>query len=316
MDKLLVIVGPTAVGKSALGVEVALRCKGEVISGDSMQVYRHLDIGTAKIKPEEARGVPHHLIDIKDPDETFSVAEFQILARQHITEINKRGRLPILLGGTGLYIQAVLDEYEFAPQKEDRGYRQELRNLAAVKGDSWLHSRLERVDPQAAEKLHPHDVRRIIRALEYYHCTGRPISANRSAGSPIGPKRYETAIIGLTMERPVLYRRIEERVDHMMEQGFLEEVKKLLALGCRPDHQSMQGLGYKQLVSCLRGEITLDMAVEMIKRDTRRFAKRQLTWFRRDPRINWLRIDRYNDRTTLLREILSIIGRTINISVE
>lgn len=316
MDRLLVVVGPTAVGKTALGVELALSFNGEIISGDSMQVYKLLDIGTAKIRPEEARGIPHHLIDIREPDESFSVADFQQLAREKISEINQRGKLPILLGGTGLYVQAVLDKYEFGPQVEDHSYRQELQKLAAKKGQIFLHEQLKEVDPQAADKLHPNDLRRIIRALEYYHITGQQISINTAAVGSVDEERYDAVRIGLTMDRQKLYRRIEERVDQMMKEGFLEEVEKLLALGYRPEQQALQGLGYKQLVRHLHGKLSLTDAVTLIKRDTRHFAKRQLTWFRRDTRIKWFNIDNYGDRESLLREIKSIIGRTISKSVE
>lgn len=316
MEKLLVIIGPTAVGKTALSVELALRLHGEIISGDSMQVYKKLDIGTAKIKPGETRGVPHHLIDIKEPDETFSVAEFQQLARAKISEINQRGKLPLLVGGTGLYVQAVLDEYEFEPQQEVSSLRRELQETAAAKGIEYLLAKLREVDPQSAARLHPNDTKRIIRALEYYHTTGKPISDKKPAVCPNGPQRYDAMLIGLTMERELLYRRIEERVDQMMAEGFLAEVQGLLDQGYSPHLQSLQGLGYKQLVSYLQGELNLEEAVELIKRDTRRFAKRQLTWFRRDPRITWYHVDQYPAREALVEEILSRIGRTISNGVE
>jgi len=316
LERLLVIIGPTAVGKTALSVELALRLHGEIISGDSMQVYKKLDIGTAKIKPSETRGVPHHLIDIKEPDETFSVAEFQQLARAKISEINQRGKLPLLVGGTGLYVQAVLDEYEFEPQQEISSLRRELQETAAAKGIEYLLAKLREVDPQSAARLHPNDAKRIIRALEYYHTTGKPISDKKPAVSPHGPQRYDAILIGLTMERELLYRRIEERVDQMMAEGFLAEVQGLLDQGYSPHLQSLQGLGYKQLVSYLQGELNLEEAVELIKRDTRRFAKRQLTWFRRDPRITWYHVDQYPAREALIEEILSRIGRTISNGVE
>lgn len=310
------VVGPTAVGKTGLGIELALHLKGEVISGDSMQVYKLLDIGTAKIRPEETRGVPHHLLDIREPDEAFSVADFQQLAREKISEISQRGKLPILVGGTGLYVQAVLDQYEFGPQDEDNSYRLELQSLATEKGNSFVHQKLQVIDPLAAERLHPNDLRRIIRALEYHRTTGLQISTNTAAAGTVGQERYQAILIGLTMDRQILYRRIEERVDQMMEEGFLEEVESILARGYRPELQALQGLGYKQLVSYLQGEVSLKVAIELIKRDTRHFAKRQLTWFRRDPRIEWFNVDNYLDRGALLREILSFIGRSINSSVE
>lgn len=316
MEKLVVIIGPTAVGKTEISVELALRLQGEIISGDSMQVYKYMDIGTAKIRPEESRGIPHHLLDIREPDQTFNVAEFQQLARQKISEINQRGKLPLLVGGTGLYVQAVLDDYEFGPAETDPGYRQKLREIARTKGEKYLHRQLQAVDPLAADRIHPNDIKRIIRALEYYHSTGKQISANSEGLERTELKRYNAVLIGLNMDRQKLYQRIEQRVDQMMDDGFLEEVRGLLARGYDPNLPSLQGLGYKQLISYLQGEIALETAVELIKRDTRRFAKRQLTWFRRDPRICWFNLDSYADKRILLEELLSIIGRSIPVNVE
>lgn len=311
MVPLVLVIGPTATGKTSIGVELALRLKGEIISGDSMQVYRLLDIGTAKIKPPETKGVPHHLIDIKDPAETFSAAEFQQIARQKIAEISSRGNLPIIVGGTGLYIQSLIDDYEFVPQGDVAEYREELYSLAQERGNLYLHSRLAEIDPRTADKLHINDLKRIVRALEYYHATGRTISEKNSAPAGGSRARYNTAMIGLTMDRQRLYQKIEARVDQMIEEGFLEEVKKLHDLGYNPDLPSLQGLGYRQLSAYLRGEYNLQTAVALIKRDTRHFAKRQLTWFRRDPRINWFQVDKYQNKEEILSEILAVLGRTI-----
>jgi tRNA dimethylallyltransferase len=310
-----VIIGPTASGKTALSLDLAEEIRGEIISGDSMQVYRHMDIGTAKIKAEEMRGIPHYLINIKDPDEPFSVADFQILAREKIREISSRGRIPILVGGTGLYIQAVIDPYEFTPQEGVAEYRRKLFHLAAEdNGTEKLHKMLLGVDQEAAAKIHLHDVKRIVRALEYYHITGKKISDNTRAKEG-GESRYNLVMNGLAMNRTELYKRIERRVELMMQEGFLREVKDLLAKGYKPTLPSMQGLGYRQLCSYLEGEYDLRTAVELIKRDTRRFAKRQLTWFRRDPRIIWFDLDK-NDRHEILFKIVSEIGRTIRTNVE
>ncbi|MFY9175403.1 MAG: tRNA (adenosine(37)-N6)-dimethylallyltransferase MiaA [Peptococcia bacterium] len=316
MKKLLIIVGPTAVGKTAVSLDIAHKFKGEIISGDSMQVYRQMDIGTAKIKPEETQGIPHHLLDIRWPDETFNVAEFQTLARQKISEINQRGKIPILVGGTGLYVQAVIDEYKFGSVAVDYGYRKELQEIADAEGSAYLWQQLHLVDPEAADGIHPNDRRRIIRALEYFHTTNSKISANKNIDPQGSSARYQAVMIGLNMERQLLYQRIEDRVDKMMEEGFLEEVEKLMVQGYSGDLPSMQGLGYKQLVSYLEGEVDLETAISLIKRDTRRFAKRQLTWFRRDPRINWFMVDQYKDKQGLIEEIISFIGRTISVSVE
>lgn len=316
MQPLLVLVGPTAAGKSALGVELARKFGGEIISGDSMQVYRGLNIGTAKIKPDERKGVPHHLLDIKGPEEPFSVAEFQSLARSKIEEIASRGKLPFLVGGTGLYIQAVLDDYRFSEQNDIREYREELYRLAEEKGQAFLHNELAGVDPAAAQKIHPSDLKRVIRALEYYKLTGSRISENTAAGGPNEHSRYRTLLIGLTMERAALYERINARVDKMLAEGLPEEARSLLERGYHPQSQALQGLGYRQMIQYLRNECSYQEAVERIKRDTRRFAKRQLTWFKRDKRINWFETDKYANYRIMLDEIISLVGRTIHSDVE
>lgn len=315
MYPLVVILGPTASGKTKIAVDLALKIGGEIISGDSMQVYRNMNIGTAKIKPEEAKGIPHYLIDIRNPHETFSVAAFQQLAREKITVIAEKGKIPFLVGGTGLYIQAVIDAYEFTEQKNVLPYRRQLYSLAQEQGKDYLHSLLHKVDSAAALKLHPHDLKRVVRALEYYYLTGKRISENKKALTK--QARYQLVLIGLTMERSLLYKRIEQRVEQMMEEGFLEEVENLLSCGYSPELPSMQGLGYRQLVSYLRGDYDLLEAISLIKKETRHFAKRQLTWFRRDCRIRWYRVDEYvNNYERLLTEMLSDIGRTIRINVE
>lgn len=314
MLPLIVLVGPTAVGKTHLGVELALRLGGEIISGDSMQVYRYMDIGTAKIKPSEMRGIAHHLIDIKDPDEPFSVAEFQKLATQKIAEISARGKLPMIVGGTGLYIQAVIDPYEFTEQPAVSGYRKELQSLAQRYGNKYLHEKLSEVDPLAAGNIHENDFKRITRALEYYHVTGgKRISENKIVKTKKLPEKYNLVWLGLTMERQDLYRRIGQRADRMIEEGFVAEVENLLQRGYSPGLSSLQGIGYRQLIGYLQGQCDLAEAVELIKRDTRHFAKRQLTWFKRDPRIHWFNTKCLEKN---LFEIMAIIGRTINKSVE
>jgi len=313
---LVVIIGPTAVGKTRISIDLALTLNGEIISGDSMQVYRYMNIGTAKIKPSEMKGITHHLIDIKNPDENFSVAEFQVLAEEKIREIDNKGKLPILVGGTGLYIQSVIDNYTFTGQSGIKEYRKRLYLLAEDKGNKFLHERLALVDPVAAAKIHENDLKRIVRALEYYHATGRPISENNEACSRASMSKYNAVMIGLTMEREGLYKKIDMRVDKMMEEGLLEEVHALIKMGYTPESIAMQGLGYRQLLDYINGEYDLAAAIELIKRDTRRFAKRQLTWFRRDPRINWFYVDKYNNYNQLLFEIKTIVGRTIGTYVE
>jgi tRNA dimethylallyltransferase len=289
---LLIIVGPTAVGKTALSVEVAARLGAEIISGDSMQVYRGMDIGTAKIRPAETRGVPHHLIDILDPDEPFSVAEFQERVDQAIQSIWARGRLPILVGGTGLYVRAVRLAYTFVEGSEaDPALRARLAREEEVHGPGYLHRRLAAVDPAAAAKLHPNDTRRIIRALEVWERTGTRISETQTAES--AEPRYDDLFIGLNMERDRLYERIDARVDQMMAEGFEAEVAALMRR-YPPGPKlltSMNSLGYRELIHYRRGLSTRDEAVYLIKRNTRRFAKRQLTWFRREPDLRWVEVD-------------------------
>lgn len=276
-EKLIVLVGPTAVGKTALSIRLAHRFQGEIISGDSMQIYKGMDIGTAKVTKEEMAGIPHHLIDIKEPDESFSVAEFQKLVRKKITEITERGRIPILVGGTGLYIQSVIYDYQFTDVPRDSSLRAELEQTAIEKGELYLHQQLKEVDPKSAESIHPHNVRRVIRALEIYYTTGKPMSEHQS--EQLSRELYHTAIVGLTMERSKLYERINQRVDLMISQGLIEEVKELRKRGIR-NCQSVQAIGYKEIYDYLDGKVTLDEAIEQLKKNSRRYAKRQFTWFR------------------------------------
>ncbi len=317
MLPLIVIVGPTAIGKTKVGLDIAQNISGEIISGDSMQVYRHMDIGTAKIRPEEMKLVPHHLLDIRNPDETLNVADFQALAENKIREICARNHIPIIVGGTGLYIQAVIDSrYNFTEQEKTGTQSQIIDELAALHGNEYLHQLLAEVDPPASQKIHPNDSKRTRRALEYYFLTKKRISDKNSGYDCSQDAKYNVVLIGLTMDRARLYERINQRVDKMIEEGFLEEVEGLLKMGYSPELPSMQGLGYKQLVSFLNGRVEFSAAVEDIKRDTRRYAKRQWTWFRRDHQIHWFDIEEYNIYDKLLIEILSIVGRTININVE
>ncbi|MDK2823740.1 MAG: tRNA dimethylallyltransferase [Clostridia bacterium] len=306
---LFVLVGPTAVGKTKISIELAQKLNGEIISGDSMQVYKYLDIGTAKIKPEETKGIPHYLIDIKEPTDSFSVAEFQELAKKKIKEIAGRDRLPMLVGGTGLYINSVINDYSFSTTGDIHKLRSQLWKIVDEKGIEELIKKLKEVDPKSAQKLHPNDHRRIIRAMEVYCVTGKPISSyhNFSSGTP---SKYRLVIIGLNRERHLLYQRINTRVEQMLDEGWLAEVKGLLAKGIPAEAPALQGLGYKQLIMHLQGHLTLKDAVELIKRDTRRFAKRQLTWFKRDPRIYWINMDE-NEEKEVINEILTYVGRSI-----
>ncbi|MDF2683366.1 MAG: tRNA ((37)-N6)-dimethylallyltransferase MiaA [Brevibacillus sp.] len=283
-EKLVVIIGPTAVGKTDLSLELAEQFEGEIISGDSMQVYREMNIGTAKAAQEELARVPHHLIDIISPSDEYSVAQFQDSATRLITEINQRGHLPFIVGGTGLYIESVTHRFQFSQTSQDPELRDRLQRLADTEGVEALHSRLAAVDPVTAERLHPNDVKRVIRALEIYECSGYKMSdfQLRAQYSP-----YDLVIIGLTMDREKLYQRINHRVDLMIEAGLIEEVRSLLDRGYDATLVSMQGLGYKEVIPYLYGEVTLEKAVNDIKQRTRHFAKRQLSWFRRMPQIQW-----------------------------
>ena len=291
---LVILTGPTAVGKTALSIELAKTIGGEIISADSMQVYRRMDIGSAKITPEEMAGVPHHLIDVLEPDQEFNVVVFQELAKRALAEIYSRGNIPIVAGGTGFYIQALLYDIDFTENDEDTALRRSLEEQAKREGAEALYERLRAVDPESCESIHAHNVKRVIRAIEFYEKTGKKISVHnmeqRQNSSP-----YHFAYFVLNDDRERIYERINERVDLMMDQGLMEEVRALRESGCRKDMVSMQGLGYKELLSCLEGEISLEEAVYLIKRavatikrDTRHFAKRQLTWFRREKEVIWI----------------------------
>ncbi|MCL6638192.1 MAG: tRNA (adenosine(37)-N6)-dimethylallyltransferase MiaA [Firmicutes bacterium] len=299
---LVVVTGPTATGKTDVGVMVAERLGGEIISADSMLIYRYMDIGTAKPTLQERRGIPHHMIDIVDPDEEYSVALFQRQAREAIGGVLARGRVPLLVGGTGLYVHAVLDRYDFTSAGGDKYFREKLQKEAADIGPEGMHRRLAEIDPDAAKKLHPRDTRRVIRALEVYYRTGRPISSYQYKDGQANPI-YRAKIFGLTMARESLYRRIEKRVDWMIAAGLVDEVHGLLERGYQPELPSMRGLGYKEIVPYLRGQLSLEEAVALLKRNTRRFAKRQLTWFRRDSRIHWLDIEKSGGSKAVALEI-------------
>jgi tRNA dimethylallyltransferase len=301
---LLVLVGPTAVGKTAISVAVAKRLGAEIISGDSMQVYRGMEIGTAKITPNEMNGVPHHMIDIKEPDEPFSVAEFQTRVDGLIREIHGRGRLPMLVGGTGLYVRAVLQEYTFTEIEGDSELRERLAAEEALRGAGHLHRRLAAVDPAAAARLHPNDLRRIIRALEVYETTGIPISETQTAGT--AEPRYDDLFIGLTMDRDLLYRRIDLRVEQMLAAGLRAEVTRLLKR-FPPSTQALEAIGYREMVWHLRGLLTYPEAAALIQRNTRRFAKRQFTWFKRDERIQWIDLTTADARSSAVE----LIGRLV-----
>lgn len=283
---LVVICGPTAVGKTAAAVSLARAMGGEIVAADSRTIYRFMDIGTAKPSPQQRAVVPHHLLDVADPDEVVTLATYRTLAARAIEQIRGRGHVPLLVGGTGLYIRAVVDGFAIPPVPPDPQLRRALEETEAG-APGALHMRLTAVDPAAAARIHPRNVRRLVRALEVYERTGRPISALQRRGEPRGPVLQA----GLTMARDALYRAIDARVDAQIASGLVEEVRGLLARGYRADLPSMQGLGYKEIVAHLDGRLSLAEAVGTLKRSTRRFAKRQYTWFRADPRIRWIDVD-------------------------
>ena len=290
---LIVLTGPTAVGKTSLSISLAKTVNGEIISADSMQVYKKMDIGSAKIPPEEMQGIPHYLVDVLEPEEEFHIVKFQQMAKKAMEDIYSRGKIPILVGGTGFYIQAVTKDIDFTEAQQENDYRKELEALAEEKGGEHLHEMLRKVDPVSADAIHAHNVKRVIRALEFYNQNGSPISAhNEEQKQHESP--YNLAYFVLNMPRELLYERIDLRVDQMMKEGLLEEVARLKEEGCHRGMVSMQGLGYKEILAYLDGEYPLEEAVRVLKRDTRHFAKRQLTWFRREQEVTWVNKDQFS----------------------
>ena len=305
-QKLVVITGPTAVGKTKLSIELAKQIGGEIISADSMQVYKYMNIGTDKISPDKMGGVPHHLIDFLDPHDDFNVFIFQKLVKEAIADIAKRGKVPIIVGGTGFYIQAVLYDIDFTETDEDESYRHELEERARTEGVHVLHEELKAVDPESAEAIHENNSKRVIRALEYYKKTGKKISQhNTEQHGRTSP--YDFKYFVLTDDRSVLYSRIEKRVDQMIEEGLEQEVKELLSMDIPRDATSMQGLGYREMIGYLEGEYDLERAVYLIKRNTRHFAKRQLTWFKRERDVIWVDKQEFDrDDEKILKEMIRI----------
>ena len=304
---MIILTGPTAVGKTDLSIQLAKAINGEIISADSMQVYRHMDIGSAKVTPEEMDGVPHHLIDVLEPEEEFNVVVFQKLAKEALTGIYEREHIPIIVGGTGFYIQALLYDIDFTENDGDTAIRRELEKLAQTQGAGCLHQMLQEIDPESAAAIHQNNVKRVIRAIEFYRQTGKKISLHneqeREKQSP-----YQFLYYVLDTDRKTLYERIDRRVDLMMEHGLVDEVKHLADMGCTRDMVSMQGLGYKEILDYLSGEISLEEAVYILKRDTRHFAKRQITWFKRERDVRWLELEQFqNDRKKVLEHILDEI---------
>ena len=313
---MIILTGPTAVGKSALSVELAKKINGAVISADSMQVYRHMDIGSAKIMPEEMQGITHYMIDELEPDEEFHVVRFTTMAKEYLKEIYAAGKIPIIAGGTGFYIQALLYDIDFTEQQCDEAYRRQLEEQAKEHGAGYLHEMLRKVDLASAEAIHANNVKRVIRALEFYHLSGQKISEHNETGRQ-KQSPYNFAYFVLNDERAKLYERIDKRVDAMIAAGLVNEVQKLKDMGCSREMVSMQGLGYKEILAYLDGEYTLEEAVYIIKRETRHFAKRQLTWFKRERDVIWLDKQTFGyDEAAILTDMISILQEKEIISHE
>ena len=303
---LIVLTGPTAAGKTELSIALAKKLNGAIISADSMQVYKYMNIGSAKIRPEEMQGVRHYLVDVLDPREEFHVARFQQMAKEALEEIYRNGQLPIVVGGTGFYIQALLKDIDFDESSGELPCRKELEETARREGGAVLYERLKQVDPESAEAIHPNNVKRVIRALEFYKETGQPISLHNKEQKEKQPP-YTYAYFVLNDDRARLYERIDRRVDRMVEQGLVEEVRWLKEHGYDRSLVSMQGLGYKELFPYLDGTCSLEEAVEIIKRDTRHFAKRQITWFKREPDVIWLNQQEFGyDKQKILKRMLEL----------
>lgn len=303
---LIILAGPTAVGKTDLSIALAKRIHGQIISADSMQVYRGMDIGTAKITREEMQGIPHYLIDVLDPTEDFNVVTFQRMAKDALQTIYASGDIPILVGGTGFYIQALLYDIDFAEQDGDTAIREKYQRMVKEQGADYLHEQLRLVDPPAADEIHAHNVKRVIRALEFYEQTGRRISEhNEEQQDKESPYNYYYFVIHDDRQR--LYDRIDRRVERMLESGLIDEVQRLRDSGCTREMVSMQGLGYKEVFAYLEGECSYDEMVYILKRDTRHFAKRQLTWFRREREVIWMDWQAYPDQERMLDNIMKRI---------
>lgn len=301
---LVIIAGPTAVGKTDLSVEYAKKINGEIISADSMQIYKYMDIGTAKIKPEEMMGIKHYLIDEISPDEEYNVFKFKDSAKKYINKIHDAGKIPIIVGGTGFYIQSVLYDIDFSLETDDGSYRNNLEEISAKDGGVHAYNLLKKTDPLSAELIHPKNIKRVIRALEYHHITGDRISEhNKIQKEKTSP--YDFRYFVLNRQRNEIYDRIEKRVDKMIDDGLTDEVKNLLDSGVSPKAQSMQGLGYKEIVEYLYGSTDLETAISKIKINTRHFAKRQITWFKREACAIWIDCDAYHSKEEIVEELIN-----------
>lgn len=312
LKDLIIIAGPTAVGKTSISIKLANRLNGEIISADSMQIYKYMDIGSAKVTKEEMEGIPHHLIDIIDPKINYSAAQFKKDAERYINDIVSRGRVPLLVGGTGLYINSLIYNYSFTEAVKDESFRKELENLAREKGKEYVHELLKEVDNDSYNRLYPNDLKRVIRALEVHKLTGKTIGEFNN-NENLFDIPYNLYYFVLSMDRSILYERINKRVDIMLENGLINEVIKLKEIGYTSDMQSMKGIGYKEILFYLEGKISLTEAVDMIKQGSRNYAKRQLTWFRKDNRVIWINKESFKNEDEILEYILKHIQIKKNI---
>lgn len=307
MKELFILAGPTAVGKTQISIKLAGRLNGEIISADSMQIYKNMDVGSAKISKEEMRGITHHLVDIIEPSVGFSVAEFKERAESAIEEIESKNKLPMLVGGTGFYINSLIYNYTFADTNKDEEYREYLTRLASSEGNEYVHSLLSGIDAQSYNKLYPNDLKRVIRALEVYKVSGKPMSEFAKEQDTLDIP-YNVHYFVLNMDRQKLYSRINKRVDIMIKIGLIDEVIKLKEMGYNSDMQSMKGIGYKEVMYYLNNELSLVEAIEMIKKGSRNYAKRQLTWFRKDQRVNWINSDDFKNDDEIVEYILGMLS--------
>lgn len=303
-NRIIAVAGPTAAGKTEFAIQIAKALDGEVVSCDSMQLYKYMDIGSAKPTPEQMAEVPHHLVDMIDPRDDFSVAKYQKLAKEAISDIFARGKQPVICGGTGLYLESLIYDLDFAAEPEGEHAREKYYEIAEQEGPEVLYSLLQEKDPESAARIHPNNIKRVVRALEAFD-NGKPIDDINTA--PEKTKDYDVTLIGITRDREELYDRINRRVDQLMEMGLLDEVKSLVGMGLTFDDISMKGIGYKEIIGYLNGEYDLDEAVRLIKRNTRHFAKRQMTWFRRYDDLEWFNVSEYEDSEECLKEILDYI---------
>lgn len=304
-EPVIIMVGPTAVGKTDLSIEIASKIEGEIVSADSMQIYKYMNIGSAKPTQEEIKNIPHYLIDEIDPSKPFSVSDYQELAKKYIKQIIQKGKIPILAGGTGLYVNSILFDMDFSSMPSDHTFRKNLEKEAELYGNEKLHNRLKNIDINLAERIHPNNVKKVIRAIEVYERTGEIIKNFEESFIP--NQEYQYILIGLTRDREELYDRINKRVDILIDKGLIEEVEELLKKGLTEKNISMKGIGYKEVIGYLHGEYDIEQAIWLIKRNTRRYAKRQLTWFKRYNEIKWYNLSEYSYQNEIINDILLYI---------